>query len=34
MQMPRMLRQLMHRRIVLVSALVLLVIAVMAIGAP
>ena len=32
--MPRMLRQLMHRRIVMVSALVLLVIAVMAIGAP
>ncbi|MEO5738602.1 MAG: ABC transporter permease, partial [Variovorax sp.] len=34
MQMPRMLRQLMHRRIVMVSALVLLVIAVLAIGAP
>ena len=34
MRMPRMLRQLMHRRIVMVSALVLLVIAVMAIGAP
>jgi peptide/nickel transport system permease protein len=34
MQMSRMLRQLMHRRIVMVSALVLLVIAVMAIGAP
>src|SRR6218665_3709107 len=32
--MPRMLRQLMHRRIVMVSALVLLVIAVLAIGAP
>src|SRR6218665_2674467 len=34
MRMPRMLRQLMHRRIVMVSALVLLVIAVLAIGAP
>ena len=34
MRMPRMLRQLMHRRIVMVSALVLLVIAIMAIGAP
>src|SRR6218665_15535 len=32
--MPRILRQLMHRRIVMVSALVLLVIAVLAIGAP
>ncbi|MDP9914356.1 hypothetical protein J2W27_006501, partial [Variovorax boronicumulans] len=30
MRMPRMLRQLMHRRIVMVSALVLLVIAVLA----
>ena len=34
MQLPRMLRQLMHRRIVLISALVLLVIAVLALGAP
>lgn len=34
MQMPRVVRQLMHRRIVLVSAVVLLVIAVLAIGAP
>src|SRR6187551_1528918 len=34
MHMPRMLRQLMHRRIVMLSALVLLVIVVAAIGAP
>jgi len=34
MQMPRILRQLLHRRIVMVSAVVLLVIAVLALGAP
>jgi peptide/nickel transport system permease protein len=34
MLMPRMLRQLMHRRIVMLSALVLLVIVVAAVGAP
>lgn len=34
MRLPRFLRQLLHRRIVMVSAIVLLVIAVLAIGAP
>ena len=34
MQVPRIVRQLMHRRIVMVSAVVLLVIAVLALGAP
>ena len=34
MQVPRIVRQLLHRRIVMVSAVVLLVIAVLALGAP
>ena len=34
MQVPRIVRQLMHRRIVMASAVVLLIIAVLALGAP
>ena len=34
MQLPRIVRQLMHRRTVMASAVVLLIIAVLALGAP